>query len=465
MKWLIITAMCILACPVYATVIISEIMYDPPATDTHHEWIEILNNSSDTVDITGYKLYEAQVNHGLTVIQGDFLLDANEYAVIVENPTTFLQDYPNYTGTIFDSTFSLLNNPELLELRDSNLQTIDSVNYNTSLGGAGDAGTLQVINGSWFASPATMGSENIQESSGGAGNSGSSGNDSSNSTNSAAVKKPKYFEPYYKLTVSINPEHPTTNSIITIKPILTKVTYTGTTTVSSGLFNVVSGDGFFKQLAKVQDITHIYEGPGIYNLNLEYRTSRLVNEPDASITKKITVTSPDISLYVNDDRGLVITNTSKDDIDISNWFISSGTEQFEIPKGTMLVADTSTTINSSFFVVDMGKTIDLLTSTGVIFASTLDANANEIIDTVANSTENIPTKVPIKNNTSITITKEYYGGYVIILFLCTFALYCLLRYVLYGLPFVITKNINNEPNKITASDYTYSDNDYVVIEN
>ena len=36
----------------YASVIISEIMYDPQGTDTDHEWVELYNSGSDAVEIT-----------------------------------------------------------------------------------------------------------------------------------------------------------------------------------------------------------------------------------------------------------------------------------------------------------------------------------------------------------------------------------------------------------------------------
>ena len=50
-----------------AEVVINEIMYDLEGTDTGREWIEIYNNSNSSVDLSSYKLFEADTNHELTI--------------------------------------------------------------------------------------------------------------------------------------------------------------------------------------------------------------------------------------------------------------------------------------------------------------------------------------------------------------------------------------------------------------
>ena len=53
---------------------INEIMYNPPGTDTDLEWIELYNNDTTAIDITGWKFYEADTNHRLTLVQGNMVI-------------------------------------------------------------------------------------------------------------------------------------------------------------------------------------------------------------------------------------------------------------------------------------------------------------------------------------------------------------------------------------------------------
>ena len=76
-------------------IVINEIMYNPDGTDTGREWIELYNNEAFEVDVSEWKLYENDVNHGLTVSQGDLVIPSNDYAVIADTCDSFLLDYPD----------------------------------------------------------------------------------------------------------------------------------------------------------------------------------------------------------------------------------------------------------------------------------------------------------------------------------------------------------------------------------
>jgi hypothetical protein len=128
---------------VSANVIINEIMYDPDGSDSGHEWIELYNNGLG-VNISGWKFYEGGTNHGLSLVNGIYFLDEKQYAIIADKPDLFLADYPNFNGTLFDSTFSLKNIGEYLAIKTENLTIIDEINYSCCIFG---------INGkslSWF---------------------------------------------------------------------------------------------------------------------------------------------------------------------------------------------------------------------------------------------------------------------------------------------------------------------------
>lgn len=141
----------------HANILINEIMYDLEGSDGDREWIEIYNNASTTIDLTGWKFYEAETNHR---IKGDLILSGGEYAVIVDKEETFLIDNPNYQGKIFDSSFSLNNKGEYLALKDADLNIIDEITYNPDLGAKGNGKTLSLINNNWIESDSTPGAPN-----------------------------------------------------------------------------------------------------------------------------------------------------------------------------------------------------------------------------------------------------------------------------------------------------------------
>jgi hypothetical protein len=144
----------------FANVEINEIMYDlKTGTDSGREWVEIFNNSDTPVDLSAFKFFEGDTNHKLKLAQGDVKLGAKNYAVIVSDIVKFKIDWPNFSGTILDSTFSLSNSGEILAIKDTD-KILDEFTYQSSLGGAGDGKSLQKINGVWTPATPTPGIEN-----------------------------------------------------------------------------------------------------------------------------------------------------------------------------------------------------------------------------------------------------------------------------------------------------------------
>ena len=131
-----------------ASVEITEIMYDVEGIDSGREWVEIHNSSSEDINLSGWKLYENETNHKINLVSesDSFTISAGGYAIIADNPEKFLIDYSSYSGAIFDSAFSLKNSGEEISIRDSELNDIDSVFYDTELGAGGDGNSLQKIN-------------------------------------------------------------------------------------------------------------------------------------------------------------------------------------------------------------------------------------------------------------------------------------------------------------------------------
>jgi PKD repeat protein len=148
-KTIIVIVLFLFAKPVFGNMIINEIMYDlETGSDSGREWVEIFNNKIDasidaSIDLTGWKFWENGTNHGLTLFQGSAIIPSSGYAIIADNPEKFLIDNPGYSGTIFDSAFSLSNDGESLILKDNNLITINEVVYDSAWGAQGNGRSLQ----------------------------------------------------------------------------------------------------------------------------------------------------------------------------------------------------------------------------------------------------------------------------------------------------------------------------------
>jgi len=137
-------------------------MYDFPGGDDNHEWIEVF--SSDCINLEGWKFFEEEMNHKIIHISGPDSI-CNNYAIIAEDSSQFLIDYPNFSGSLFDSSFVLKNSGETLAMKNPSGDIVEEIKYQ-NIFASGDRNTLERTAGNWFASepggtPGT-GNNNVQ---------------------------------------------------------------------------------------------------------------------------------------------------------------------------------------------------------------------------------------------------------------------------------------------------------------
>lgn len=150
---------------------ITEIMFDPPGTDSGHEWVEV--KIVQEVDWSKITFIEDGVKHKLSAeldvsgqaqVQAQILSPGSVF-VIADDPSKFRADHPSFGDMVFNSTFSLKNTGETIGLAYDGEQLF-SVEYNTEIGAKGDGNSLQSTNGlNWFAqkeSPGMVSSESQQ---------------------------------------------------------------------------------------------------------------------------------------------------------------------------------------------------------------------------------------------------------------------------------------------------------------
>ena len=314
----------------HASVLINEVMYDLSGADTGREWIEIYNDTDAPVDLSSYKFFEANTNHGLILNQGSVNITAKAYALIVDDPVKFKIDWPNFSGIIFDSSFSLANTGENIGIKDESLNMVDQYTYSSTFGGAGDGNSLQKISGNWVGALPTPGVanetasvpsndlppdntpiNNTPETIGGSGQS----NTEEEIVPATVTAKPK-IEPKIKTKILAN-----------------KVTFTGfpvdLQAISTGLLGEIMhsgkyfwnfGDGNSKEINDDLKFSYVYAYPGEYSVSLEYYASYYSLTPEA--TSKIIIKVVPMALSISrvgdaKDFFVEIANASNYDIDLS----------------------------------------------------------------------------------------------------------------------------------------------------
>lgn len=132
-----------------------------------HEWIEIWNKGSEQVDLTGWKFWENSINHGLSVSSTDAVVSAGEYAVIVQDASQFILDYPFFAGSVFDSSWGSLNESgEEIGLKDAGGNFVEQFTYISAPGYSlqrRDSFLADYTNANWVehASSNTVGALNV----------------------------------------------------------------------------------------------------------------------------------------------------------------------------------------------------------------------------------------------------------------------------------------------------------------
>ena len=337
MRWAVLLSLIVVVPSfAHAGVIITEIMYAPDGADATHEWIEVCNTESATVDIANWKFFEADTNHGLALIAGNSELSENSCAVIADNASVFAGDYPAFTGTLFDSAFSLKNTGEELSLKNDSGTVVDTVTY-TDLNGAKDDGNSLHRDGSTFSASVPTPGEHAALQSGGS-DSGGSGNQTSSAETTGAVTNTTVFS--YE-SVTIQPPEDVfiraEDSVHTVvhAPVVFRIeSYDATgAVVESGFVEWAFGDG---GSAVGREVSHAYVFTGTYTAVVKITAGALTD----THTLTVVVEELQAELFVDPQfRWIGIRNKSEVPLDISSWRLHAGGQYFSFPLGTQISSD------------------------------------------------------------------------------------------------------------------------------
>lgn len=326
--------------PVYAGLIINEIMFDAPGTDTDNEWVELYNDGSESVDISGYKFFEANTNHSLVSYLGGTIVQPQGYAVIAGSPAVFLSAWPNFNGVLLDSSFSLQNeNGEMIALKNASGTIVDSVTYEPVKGGAGNGATLGLYAGNWtevVASPGVLNSKSesiVSEA-------------NSNDTPSQEQAETKQIVQPKSVTGTItSPSKVRVSSEIHFS---SSIFDTDGSSINRGYFVWSFGDGAsFEEIQKSPYVAHKYEYPGVYVVTCAYYRSQYSEKPDVVARTTIEVVEGGLSIEkVFPDGAVTIANNSILEVDLGGMQLIGNGLVFQFPKRTFLPAKGSITVSA-----------------------------------------------------------------------------------------------------------------------
>jgi hypothetical protein len=360
----------------HAGLVINEVMYDLSGSDStsskSREWIEVYNSDATDVAIDGatWRIYDGGANRTIND-QVNFSIAAGAYVILAGDKDTFLADHAGFSGTVYDTGITSLNNTgATLKILNAIGDIVDLFTYTSSQGGAGDGNTLQKLSSGWSAAVPTPGEANeaVTPSASSTG-SGSSGGGSSSST-VAVETKPKIVEPK-KIKVQMA-NKPLGFVDIPLQFQATAYGYNGETLYYGKYFwNFGDGDSREVKATGAEKFAHIYYYPGTYTVSLEYFTNYYGDTPDAVAEATIRITPEDVSISnVGDDKDFFVelANNTAYDSDISKWVLSSASRSYTLPRNTIIEAKSKMTISGRItkFTPEDKDTLKLANSEGEI---------------------------------------------------------------------------------------------------
>jgi len=320
----------------FASIDITEIMYDPSGTDSGREWIEVYNKGDTDIDLSTWKLLENEVNHKINKYEeGDSVLEVGKYGIIADNPAKFLIDYPTYSGILLDSAFSLKNTGESLALIDGEGNQYEYVEYDVEIGGK-DGNTLSLMGDVYVDGSPTPGLDNyISEN---------DHDDDTGNAESVHSSTKELSDEKKKINLKIGAGR---KRVVTVNtPIRFEVV--SNTDIEDNNVRWAFGDGHART---GREETHSYQFPGIYNV-----VARATEGDDEAVSRTtVTVFTPDLSIIeVNiPERYIVLKNSGNREVNLGGFKLKGPDLSFRFPRDTILSAQTDLYLSfSTLWVLD-----------------------------------------------------------------------------------------------------------------
>ena len=345
--------------PALAGIFINEIMYDLEGTDTGREWIEVANTGTEVVDLNSWKIFEADTNHRLSLVPdyGSGIVPSGGFAVIADNPSKFLLDWPGFVGTLFDSAFSLNNTGEVVILRNGEGVDISTLAYDVAVGGAGDGNSLQFNDNVWISAKPTPGEMNVKASNSEPIAEAKKNEENTISTNYSEVSTHSGSAP-----LSSTPTIPKKLAISAGRDRLfvtgSIAQFTASVSVdgkdeSAGTHNFAwsFGDGYSSMGREVE---HEYKNEGEYVVVLR------INVYGQEVVDRVNVKVIPLDINFNvQNESVKIENKSKYEINMGGYILETAHKSFTFPKDIIILPSRTLIIDKELISVGDGKEVML----------------------------------------------------------------------------------------------------------
>ena len=349
-----------------AQILITEVSYNPKGLDDFREWIEITNVGISAIDLSEYKLKipEKGAFPPIRIGESDGVLQVNEIALLAERPSSIREEFPLFTGDIFNSNFEPLTNGERLTIEIYNSEEVKvasatfegtggtgkddlTVHFDSSgtpTHGVPSPGSLEVRTRSNTQSQTqsdqdtqtqptqdtqTQPTQNTQTQ-------------SNQNTQTQSVQQRSSVSQRRTLETSTIAVEPSTEYITDIPLKFTSKYFdaegeeirTLVTFWNFGDANRRKDDG---------EIEYAYKNPGTFLVTARatYRNR------EHTLRQLLTIHKPNITLEYSDGV-LKLQNNHNFEINLSGWKIQSDIELFVIPEGTFLISNGELVIDHTF---------------------------------------------------------------------------------------------------------------------
>lgn len=109
-------------------IVINEINYHSADLFNAGDWIELYNDSRQSIDISGWVFTDSDSSNKFIFPAGT-VLGSDEYLVLAENISAFTSHFPGVSNFVGEMNFGLSGSGEFIKLTDEKGQVIDSLTY------------------------------------------------------------------------------------------------------------------------------------------------------------------------------------------------------------------------------------------------------------------------------------------------------------------------------------------------
>jgi hypothetical protein len=419
----------------FASVEITEVMYNPEGADSGREWVELKNTGGSTVNLNDWRLREDETDHRISTSShadhtNSLQLQAGAFVILADDPDAFAQDFSGVSA-VLDSAFTLVNSGEPITVVNSDGSVTDSLNYETSIGADNNGNSLQKNSSNWIAgepTPAIANTNSSNFSEDTQNNNDDTDGDDSQDTSGDTVK---ILEPREE-TTDDNESSDSDNSesannqqtpaqTITVDAGSDIDTIAGVQTHLAG--RVTSSDSSLLNSRKIRwslgngdtvdgaDVFYTYNHPDQYTATL------MVKNDNRIISDQINVVVSPPELHITDTSAgtngyIKIANDLSREVNLAGWHLRTADGIATLPDYTIASANDTLTISNRGTDLTRVSQASLLYPDGTVADEYLPAeggtktNRNEINKNKQPTANTESASTPNQNTTTSTTTSQ-----------------------------------------------------------